>query len=407
MAGAGRYVQTKAIRDAVAGRETEVLSALGIQWNGQSGHIRCPYPDHKDEHPSWRWNPVKRKAQCTCTRSSSIFDVVCKVKGINFEAAKIWIAETIGRSDLIVEANGQYQRTDAASLLSAPTDNRDDTLVWSYLAHRLGIEPDQVPRPATKVVGIKSLGYFDPPQRKDGKPVHVADFPAAVFETVDCHGKKHAHRIYLAPGGAGKAELGFGPNGQRREPKKSARKTVNESTAGRAVIWGDASKAETELIFEGIETAAAAAIAFQNEINSRKVAIFACISAGGVEAFRPSPATKRVIVGTDRDEASENGRAPSRRGEIAAQRFAALHHPEIAISIALPGKAGDDIDWLDVLQRDGVEAVRSGILSADPYSPSSGPAANGAADDAEVARLARLPPIAYAYVVPRQKCLQA
>jgi hypothetical protein len=85
MTGAGCYVQTKAIRDAVAGRETEVLSAMGIQWNGQSGHIRCPYPDHKDEHPSWRWNPAKRKAHCTCTPSASIFDVVVKVRGVDFE----------------------------------------------------------------------------------------------------------------------------------------------------------------------------------------------------------------------------------------------------------------------------------------------------------------------------------
>ena len=95
MSGAERYVPTKAIRDAVAaGREAEVLSALGIQWNRKSGHIRCPYPDHKDEHPSWRWNPAKRKAHCTCTRSASIFDVVANVKGVDFEAAKIWIAES-------------------------------------------------------------------------------------------------------------------------------------------------------------------------------------------------------------------------------------------------------------------------------------------------------------------------
>jgi hypothetical protein len=81
--------------------------------------------------------------------------------------------------------------------------------------------------------------------------VHVGDFPAAIFETVDRDGKTHAHRIYLAPGGAGKAQLGLGANGQRRQSKKAARKTADESTAGRAVIWGDTSKAELELIFEG------------------------------------------------------------------------------------------------------------------------------------------------------------
>jgi DNA primase len=111
MSGAERYVPTKAIRDAVAGREAEVLSALGIQWNRKSGHIRCPYPDHKDEHPSWRWNRDKGRAHCTCTRSASIFDVVAKVKGVDFEGAKIAVAEMVGRSDLIRQRGGKTKAT--------------------------------------------------------------------------------------------------------------------------------------------------------------------------------------------------------------------------------------------------------------------------------------------------------
>src|SRR5262249_24140101 len=77
---------------------------------GKSSHIRCPYPDHEDQHPSWRWNDAKSRAHCTCTPSASIFDVVCKVKGIDFEAAKIWVAETIGRSDLIVQPGGKARK---------------------------------------------------------------------------------------------------------------------------------------------------------------------------------------------------------------------------------------------------------------------------------------------------------
>jgi hypothetical protein len=79
---------------------------------------------------------------------------------------------------------------------------------------------------------------------------------------LDCEGKLHAHRIYLSPGGEGKAELGITPEGEQRNAKKSAKKTNGDNTAGRAVIWGDPSTAETEMIFEGIETAAAAALAF-------------------------------------------------------------------------------------------------------------------------------------------------
>jgi hypothetical protein len=404
MTAAKPYVPTKGIKNAVAGRETEILRQLGIQWDGRSEHIRCPYRDHDDEHPSWRWDAASGRAHCTCIASASIFDVVCKVEGIDFEAAKMRVAEIIDRRDLITRANARkYQRTDAAALLNPPPENQDDTLAWNYLAHRLGIEPDQVPRPTTKVVGIRALAYFDAPQRRGGKLARVGEFPAAIFETIDCYGKQHAHRIYLAAGGAGKAELGHTPNGDQREVKKSARKVKAENTAGRAVIWGDPSKAEIAIIFEGVETAAAAALAFKTEIRNGKTMVAACLTAGGIEAFKPWPSTKRVLVGADRDEASKDGRVPKRRGEVAAQKFAARYYPEIAVSIALPGKPGEKIDWLDVLQRDDVDAVRSGILGADPFSPGSGPATNGedqrssseTADNAEVARLSRLPRIAY------------
>jgi hypothetical protein len=41
------FVPTAAIRDAVEGRENNILSKLGIQGSGKK-HIRCPYPDHQD-----------------------------------------------------------------------------------------------------------------------------------------------------------------------------------------------------------------------------------------------------------------------------------------------------------------------------------------------------------------------
>ena len=41
-----RFVATAAIRQAVVGRETDVLDALGIDWRAGRPHITCPYPDH-------------------------------------------------------------------------------------------------------------------------------------------------------------------------------------------------------------------------------------------------------------------------------------------------------------------------------------------------------------------------
>jgi hypothetical protein len=377
MTAANSYVRTDSIRHAVSDREIEIFDALGIPWTGGSTHIRCPYPDHPDREPSWRWDNKRKVAFCTCIGSRpgeekghSIFGVVAAKEGLDREAAKIRVAEIVGRPDLIVPVNSQkYQRTDASALLNPPPGNRDDTLPWNYLGHRLGIEPARVPRPATKVVGIKSLAYFDPPRRRDGKPVHVGDFPAAVFETADIDGKTHAHRIYLAPGGAGKAELGIGPNGERRKPKKAARKTVDESTAGRAVIWGDPSRAEIELIFEGIETAAAAALVFQTEIGNSEMVIIACITAVGMEAFKPWPSAKRIIVGADRDMRLPTKGGPAHDAERSPRR---ISRPSITASSRSHSRclASRARNWIGSTCSGATEIKLCAAVSSRPYRSS-------------------------------------
>jgi Toprim domain len=105
------YVETKAIKNAVIGREFEIIKALGIHWSDRSKHICCPYPRHDDANPSWRWNKRIARAHCSCERSLSIFDVVSKVNGETFEQAKLWIATRLGRSDLIRTTNGKQART--------------------------------------------------------------------------------------------------------------------------------------------------------------------------------------------------------------------------------------------------------------------------------------------------------
>ena len=89
-------------------------------------------------------------------KGDSIFDVVMKVESIDFEAAKIRALEMIGRTDIIriKDSKGKkYQKTDAASLLNAPADNRDDKLPLVYLAHRLDIPIEQVTVPGRRSSG--------------------------------------------------------------------------------------------------------------------------------------------------------------------------------------------------------------------------------------------------------------
>lgn len=370
---AERYVSTDAARQAVSGHESTIVHALGIPWEDRRGsHIDCPYPAHGGAK-KWRLTE-KGRAICTCTgrKTDSVFDIACKVEALDFEAAKIRCVEILGRSELIRQriGGGAFQASDARSLLDAPPERRDDTLPRAYLAHRLGIELDAVPMPDTPVVGLRGLAYFDPPASARAKPSKVGEYPCAVFGSVDREGREHAHRIYLAPAGAGKAELGAGPDGEPRDPKKSAKLVGKESTAGRSVFWGDPASAPWAILAEGIETAAAVAFAFRPEIASQEVAVISAINAGGIEAFKPWDATRRITVAADRDEAIKVGRkAPSQRGEQAARTFAIRAPMEVCVSIALPGEPGTATDWLDVHGADGTEAVRAGILAAEAFTP--------------------------------------
>ena len=370
-----RYVTTASIREAVRGHEDRVLDQLGIRWRDGRTHITCPYPAHGGQ-ADWRWDAKAAKAHCTCRQGDGIFDVVMNCEGLAFDSAKLRVAEIIGRHDLIREKAGdakRYQKSDAASLLNPNSDNREDELVRAYLAHRLGISRTDVLMPSTPIAGLKALGYFDPPPAgRAGKPTLLGEFPCAVFGTIAADGGQHAHRIYLGPAGAGKAELEPLPNGRQRDPKKSARTAEGNNTAGRAALWGDPAIAPWIILAEGIETAAAVAQAFRPEIEANEAVVAAAISAGGIEAFQPRPATRRVTVAADRDERARPGKpSPSRRGEQAARAFGLAHHSAVQVDIALPGSVGEAADWLDVLRAGGVEAVRTGVASAQTFVPTT------------------------------------
>lgn len=375
-AGPTRYVKTKEAQAAVEGREIDIVKTLGIPWEaGMRSHIRCPYPSHGGSD-DWRLNKNSR-AICTCTEphTDSVFDIIGKMEGLDFEEAKIRAMEIIDRGDLVREkaGGGNYQSTDAESLLNARPENRDDALPSLYLAHRLKVDVAAVLMPTTRTVGLRALAYYDPPKGKGtGKPVHVGDYACAVFEQVDATGRRHAHRIYVEAGGAGKAALGRRADGKERDPKKSAKNPGEESTAGRAAIWGDATRAPWCILAEGVETAAAVAFAFRPEIEAGVAYVASGINAGGVESFEPWPSTERVTVAADRDErVAIDSPNPSRRGEVAARRFGVRHHPRLVVAISLAGEPQTKTDWLNVHEQEGREAVRSGILAALVFAPTT------------------------------------
>lgn len=292
-------------------------------------------------------------------------------EGVDFEAAKLRVAELLGRHDLINARDGErHHAMDAASLLRPPADQRDDEAVRAYLAFRLGVSAHEVRIPSTPVAGWRGLAYFDPPAKKGGKPKLVEYRACLVFGTLAPDGRRHAHRIYVAPGGQGKAELGTRSDGRPRDPKKSAKLRDGQSAAGCAVLWGDPAIARHLVLAEGIETAAALAFVHRAETEANEFAIAAALSAGSISSFQPWPATSQITVAADRDEGRPADDRGYRAGERAARDFALQHHETLEIRIALPGEPGEDVDWLDILCRDRIAAVRAGIEGSVRFSPS-------------------------------------
>jgi hypothetical protein len=78
---------TAEIRAAVRGHETDLLDALHIDWRRAKPHITCPYKEHDDNNPSWRWDERKRKAFCTCGARGAL-GVLMGVEGADFNAGK-------------------------------------------------------------------------------------------------------------------------------------------------------------------------------------------------------------------------------------------------------------------------------------------------------------------------------
>ena len=104
-----RFVTTADIRAALEGRETNLLDALNIDWRRAKPHIRCPYKDHDDNNPSWRWDERKCKAFCTCGVRDAL-GVLMGVEALQCDAAKIRAAELLKRPDLIKERPARKQK---------------------------------------------------------------------------------------------------------------------------------------------------------------------------------------------------------------------------------------------------------------------------------------------------------
>jgi hypothetical protein len=170
-----RFVRTGDIQAAVKGRETDLLDALNIRWREAKPHISCPYRDHADNNPSWRWDRRKFRAICTCG-SHSILDVLMKVEGVSsFDEAKVRAAELLQRPDLIKEK----QPKGGGAEIPLEQQRNGATPRGCRLADYA--EAKRLPIDFLRAEGLREIRYLDAPAISIPYVAHDGSEPAVRF----------------------------------------------------------------------------------------------------------------------------------------------------------------------------------------------------------------------------------
>lgn len=356
------------IQERIRGKEEELLQKLGIQLNGRK-HITCPFPDHDDQDPSWRWDSNKKLAYCTCQQGKPMptLEVVMRMRGADFAAAASWCEEVLSLEceSAPKVSSTRYLSSKPATLLAPPSDLEARDLARRYLASRLGIDPQEVVLPTTRVASWRAFPYYVAgATRKDS--IYLGDHPMVAFELLCKDQPPLAHRVYVTSSGSGKATI-VDADGKSRECKKLSTfpdGMKNRSASGYVVVFGHPGCA-TMIVCEGIEDAAALAYCFREEIQRGEIVVVGAVSGpalAGVEVYR---GTKRLIIAAHRDEGKSPLDQSFKAGEKAAGKLLAKHRRRLdRISLALPGDGGTKTDWLDLMLGHGVSAVRSEILGS-------------------------------------------
>ena len=280
----GRLVRFDDVQRAVLGREVEVLRSLGIDLKGRQ-HICCPYPNHDDRHPSWRWDARRSRAFCSCSsRGEDVFGVVGLVEGLAFPAAVHRVAEFLGlRGDAAAPLPRPRKVVEEAP---EPTGINDyGRRLWDQT---LPIEPTSV---AAKY--LLSRGCSLPPPDGDLRWLPAHRHPAGeawpVLVGLVTHAVTNApltlHRTWIARDGDGKASVEKQRLLLRNCPKRH----------GVIRLWPDDDVILGLGIAEGVESALAAARVYRP--------MWACIDAGNVTNFPVLPGIESLTIFADHDPA--------------------------------------------------------------------------------------------------------
>jgi len=299
------------LSDRCHGRWHGILVALGIEARVLNKKNQpCPMCGGKDRF-RWTNHDDKGGYYCSGCGAGDGLKLVQEFFCLDFRGAAEKIEGIIGGVDL----DKTPRRTDDQNLTvmravwRAGHNIQATDPVGLYLAYRRLFVPEYP----------KCLKYVPQLRHGDGAA------PAMIAQVVSAEGRAvNIHRTWLRADGSGKAAIE--PN------RKIMAGTIPDGSAIRLACAGEALG-----IAEGIETALAASIRFN-------LPVWAVISEGGMQKFRPPPAVKRLIIFGDNDR-NGVGQAAAWIAHRDIGRAAARADRSIQLEVKIPDQPGTD--WAD------------------------------------------------------------
>ncbi|MHB9150481.1 MAG: DUF3631 domain-containing protein [Thermoleophilia bacterium] len=388
-----------AVREAARGQWQDILAALapglrGAIDAGHRKHVPCPRHGGKDGLRVLDDFADTGGAVCnTCGTFADGFATIMWLCGWDFPTTVDAVGDALGMTHTngkrpaakptvpvvpTSRAEGEakkraYAKKQLNDIWTATT--KDTGRVSEYLRYR-GLSGDAPP--ALRL--HPALDYFEPDPDGPKKMRLVGTYPAMVALVQNVDGDNvNLHRTYLDKEGPGKAPV--------PAAKKLCTPVREGATTGAAIHLAEPSS-DVLALTEGIETG----LAVQEATG---LAVWACVSAGGLEAGQLPPTVRRVYIWADRDESGRGLKA----AEKAATRFTAEGR-EVLVLIPprLHEEGAKGTDWLDVLNAQGATVLQEAHKAAQLWTPemvAQEPVDDDVLFEAELDRLASLSTLAY------------
>ncbi len=80
---------TERLRNVEESHADKILAAIGAKPQIGKRHQRCPFSDHEDRNPSFRYDPDAGLVYCTCLEEQgcSLTDAISRARGLDFQTA--------------------------------------------------------------------------------------------------------------------------------------------------------------------------------------------------------------------------------------------------------------------------------------------------------------------------------